>query len=92
VVICLERVYGPADATAIPKPRHLLPHLNLDWFYLSGTAYTQIVLEKCSSGSSSSSSSSSGTVASCYCACATDPDDLLEDVEDQYDGADAEAS
>jgi len=90
MVICLERVYGPADATAIPKPRHLLPHLNLDWFYLSGTAYTQIVLEKCSSGSSSSSSSD--TVASCYCACATDPDDLLEDVEDQYDGADAEAS
>ena len=90
MVICLERVYGPADATAIPKPRHLLPHLNLDWFYLSGTAYTQIVLEKWSSGSSSSSSSD--TVASCYCACATDPDDLLEDVEDQYDGADAEAS
>ena len=91
MVICLEPVYGPADATAIPKPRHLLPHLNLDWFYLSGTAYTQIVLEKCSSGSRSRSSSG-GTVASCYCACATDPDDLLEDVEDQYDRADAEAS
>jgi len=28
---------GPADATAIPKPRHLLPHLNSDWFFLSGT-------------------------------------------------------
>ena len=28
---------GPADATAIPEPRHLLPHLNPDWFYLSGT-------------------------------------------------------
>ena len=28
---------GPADATAIPKPRYLLPHFNLDWFYLSGT-------------------------------------------------------
>ena len=27
---------GPADAAAIPKPRHLLPDLNLDWFYLSG--------------------------------------------------------
>jgi len=27
---------GPADATAIPEPRHLLPDLNLDWFYLSG--------------------------------------------------------
>jgi len=25
--------YGPADATAIPKPLHrLLPHLNPDWF------------------------------------------------------------
>jgi len=24
--------YGPADATAIPKPDHLLPHLNPDWF------------------------------------------------------------
>jgi len=24
--------YGPADATAIPKPPHLLPHLNSDWF------------------------------------------------------------
>ena len=28
---------GTAAATAIPKPYHLLPHLNLDWFYLSGT-------------------------------------------------------
>ena len=28
---------GPADANAIPKPHHLLPHLNPDWFYLSGT-------------------------------------------------------
>ena len=24
--------YGPADAIAIPKPHHLLPHLNSDWF------------------------------------------------------------
>ena len=44
MVICLERgadcsAYVPADATAIPKPDHLLPHLNPDWFYLSGTAY-----------------------------------------------------
>ena len=28
---------GPGDATAVPKPRYLLPHFNLDWFYLSGT-------------------------------------------------------
>ena len=39
VVICLERgprlfAYGPAGATAIPNPHHLLPHLNPDWFYL----------------------------------------------------------
>ena len=43
VVVCLERgvdcfwSYGPADATAVPKPHHLLPHSNPDWFYLSGT-------------------------------------------------------
>ena len=41
MVISLERGadclhYRPADATAIPKPHHLLPHLNPDWFYLSG--------------------------------------------------------
>jgi len=29
--------HGPADATAVPKPHHLLPQLNPDWFYLSGT-------------------------------------------------------
>ena len=29
--------HGPADATAIPIPHLLLPHLNPDWFYLSGT-------------------------------------------------------
>jgi len=39
VVICLERgprlfACGPAGATAIPSPRHLLRHLNPDWFYL----------------------------------------------------------
>jgi len=42
VVICLER---GADCLhmvqlmpfAIPKPHHLLPHLNPDWLYLSGT-------------------------------------------------------
>jgi len=36
---CVSYAYGPADATAIPKPDHLLPHLNPDWFYLSGTGY-----------------------------------------------------
>ena len=28
---CKLFAYGPADATAIPKPRHLLLHLNPDW-------------------------------------------------------------
>jgi len=34
--------YGPADATVIPKRRHLLPHLNPDWFYLSGTGLPRL--------------------------------------------------
>ena len=34
--------YAPADATAIPKPHHLLPHLNPDWFYLSGTGLPRL--------------------------------------------------
>jgi len=33
---CRLLAYGPANATAITKPDHLLPHLNPDWFYLSG--------------------------------------------------------
>jgi len=33
---------GPADATAIPKPHYLLPHLNPDWFYLSGTSLLKL--------------------------------------------------
>jgi len=33
-IVCI----GPADATAIPKPHHLLPHLIPDWFYLSDTS------------------------------------------------------
>ena len=32
-----KRVCGPADATTIPRQHRLLPHLNPDWFYLSGT-------------------------------------------------------
>ena len=45
MVICVDSgarcslfAYGTDDATATPKPHHLVPHLNLDWFYLSGTA------------------------------------------------------
>ena len=36
-VMCRLFAYGLADATAITKPRRLSPHLNLDWFHLSGT-------------------------------------------------------
>ena len=34
--------YGPVDATAIPIPHHLLPYLNPDWFYLSGTGLPRL--------------------------------------------------
>jgi len=42
--------YGPVDATAIPKLRHLLHHLNPDWLCLSGSGSG---LNGCSSNSSS---------------------------------------
>jgi len=32
--------YDPADATAIPKPHHVLPHLNPDWFTFLVPAYS----------------------------------------------------
>jgi len=35
-------VYGPADVTAIPKPHHLLPHLNPDWFYFFVTSFPKL--------------------------------------------------
>ena len=31
--------YGPADATAIPKPHHLVPHFNPNWFTFLVPAY-----------------------------------------------------
>jgi len=34
--------YGPADATAVSKAHNLLPHLNPDWFYLSGTGLPRL--------------------------------------------------
>ena len=34
--------YGPADATAVPKHHNLLPHLNANWFYLSGTGLPRL--------------------------------------------------
>ena len=56
---CRLFAYGPADVTAIPKPRHLLPRLNPDWLYLSGTGLPRLSWKKrplngCSSSSSSS--------------------------------------
>ena len=36
---CRSFAYGPANATAIPKPRHLMPHLNSDWFTFLVSAY-----------------------------------------------------
>ena len=39
---CRLFAYGPADATAIPKPHHLLLHLNPDWFYLFGTSLPRL--------------------------------------------------
>jgi len=38
--------YGPADATVVPKPHRLLPHLNPDWFYFSGTGLPRLSWEK----------------------------------------------
>ena len=35
----ITRARGPADATAIPKLHHLLPHLNPDWFTFIVLAY-----------------------------------------------------
>ena len=41
---CRLFAYGPADAIVIPKPHHLLPRLNPDWFYFSGTGLPILVL------------------------------------------------
>jgi len=40
--MCRLFAYGPANATAIPKPHHLLLHLNPDWFSLSGTGLPRL--------------------------------------------------
>ena len=53
---CRLFAFGPADATAIPKLHHLLPHLNRDWFYLSGMSLPRLSCKKrplnwCSSSS-----------------------------------------
>jgi len=36
---CRLFAYGPADATAVSKSHHLLPHLNPDWFTFLVPAY-----------------------------------------------------
>jgi len=42
---CKLFAYDPADATAIPKPHHLL-HLSPDWFYLFGTCLPRLSWER----------------------------------------------
>jgi len=39
---CRLFAYGPANATASENPHHLLPHLNPDWFFLSGTGLPRL--------------------------------------------------
>ena len=39
---CSLFAYGPADATVSQNPHRLLPHLNPDWFYLSGIGLTRL--------------------------------------------------
>jgi len=39
---CRLFAYSPADATAIRKPHHLLPHLNPECFYLSATSLPRL--------------------------------------------------
>ena len=58
-VRCKLFAYGPADATAIPKCHHLLPHLDPDWL-------SQLFLENRPLNWCSSSSSSSNT---CWVVC-----------------------
>ena len=45
-VRCRLFAYGPADATSVSKPHHLLPRFNLDWFYLSGTGLPRLSWKK----------------------------------------------
>ena len=41
-IVLIDFACGPADATAIPKPHRLLPHLNADRFYLSGSGLPRL--------------------------------------------------
>ena len=65
---CRLFAYGPADATAIPKLRHLLPHLNPDWIYLRGTGLSRLSWKRGPlNGRGSSSSSSVEGVERAWC-------------------------
>jgi len=54
-VRCRLFAYGPTDASAIPKPHHLLPHINPYLFYVSGTGLPRLSWKRplnwCSSNS-----------------------------------------
>ena len=39
-VVCIRS--SPADATTFPKTPTFMPHLNPDWFYLSGTSLPRL--------------------------------------------------
>ena len=39
---CRLFAHGPADATAIWRAHHLLPHVNPGWFYLPGTGLPRL--------------------------------------------------
>ena len=53
---CRLFAYGATDATAIPIPCHLLPHLKPDWFLPVWYWLVQVVLEKMPLNGCSSSS------------------------------------
>jgi len=64
---CRLFAYGPADATAIPRPHHLLPRLNADWFYLSGTGLPRLSWK---TGRQMGSCSSNCIISLCAISCA----------------------
>jgi len=77
---CRLSAHGPADATAISKPRHLLPHLNPDcmvlpfWYRLTQVVLEKIPLNGCSSSSSRSEPARHGVLLQkscglCVCLC-----------------------
>jgi len=46
-VRCRLFAYGPADAIAVPKPHHLFPDLNPDWFLPRDAMHPQYMLWPC---------------------------------------------